>query len=342
MLIASVFIILVLGSYVTATVAAQMFGGKISIFALNVYRFSIHSAIALVWVVMMRYSIKVSKGDVYKFVISIALNFIKSTLFYTAATYLPVGNLDGIYAGLLLFFSTIMDFANQKISKPSILVSLLAIIGVTMISQPWNMWDTSHFNLIWTPCDYLDNYNISMFLNVSVFNTTRSGDAHFNHSSIAPVIFGYIPVLIAAVCSVISCNIFKSILQSYSVSCVFFWVGIAQCILSLVTAVILKLTNDVTLMLPSGYMCLGYSVLFLVSTTITSMSVNSVYKVINISKYAVSKAFALITLYFVQRTYLKNFNPGEGNLLEIFGVILTLLASILCPLVSIIFENKAD
>ena len=341
-LITSVLIVLAMSSYVIATVAAQMFAGKITIFALNVYRFSIHSIIAMVWVVTRKDSIKVAKKDIFKLVISSGFQFIKSTLYYTAAAYLPVGNLDGFYAGFMLIFATTVDFVCQKISKQSIFVSFLALTGVTLLSQPWQIEGTSNLNLTQALCDYMGTLNLSTFANVSDFNTTSPGDMISKQLQINPVLLSYILLVIASVCSITAGNLCKSLLQSYSVSCIFFWAGISNIIYSLVIVVVLKFTSDITLMLPTGYSCLGYSILFLISVTITSVSVYCLYSFITLSKLAVTKAFGLIALYVLQRTLLKAFNPGHGNFLEILGVIFTLIASVLCPLVSIFYEKQAE
>ena len=334
-------VIFSLASYVIATVAAQMFGGKITIFALNVYKFAIYFVIATVWVVTRADSIKVAKKDIFKLVISSGFQYMKNTLYYTAAAYLPVGNLDGIYAGLLLIFATTVDFVCQKISKQSIFVSLLAVAGVILLSQPWQIEDTSDLHQT-APCDLIDSLNLSTFANASDFNTTTSGDMTSKQTWINPVLLGYMILVIAGVCSITAGNLFKSLLQSYSVSCIFFWAAITNIIYSLVIVVVLKFTSDITLMLPTGYSCLGYSILFLISVTITAVTVYCLYSLITLSKLAVTKAFGLIALYVLQRTLLKAFNPGHGNFLEILGVIFTLIASVLCPVVSILYENKAE
>ena len=332
-------LLLLILTYAVVIGAAQVIGGKTNMFVLNVYRFVIQASLGISWVIFGKHAIKVDRKDWYKVALSTIFNYVKGTLFYLAAAVLPVGNMDGTYTGLYMICTTCIDLVLKEISKISILVSLLAIVGVTMLTQPWQEANNSTEHHL-APCDYMDGVNWTTDAhstsNASVNGTLETTSTWFGN----PIVIGYFFVVASAISAAIASNATRAVLRIYTVPCGFFWTGTMQCVVSIIIVIIMKLVQGDNLsMLPNGGACIEFTALFLLGITITSTVANFVYKYLPISKVAVAKPFSVVTLYVLQKTLLHQFFPGFGNVVEIFGIILIFLAGIISPFVTILYES---
>ena len=330
---------LLICSYVVSTAAAQLIGRQTSMFMLNLYRYGFLMVMAIVWSSLLKFSVHVEKKDLYRFVIAILFNYIKSTLFFISAAYLPLGNLAAVFTGLYLFLSAGVDFMFKGISKVAILVFAFTLIGVTLVLQPWQLdknSSTDSFNRSTPPCVLWGNVTVE---------GSNSGQLNMNSSEITvdvlqenywikPVLLGYICIIVAAVSATISSSLSRSILQVYNVYCFFFWAAVFQSLMSGVMVIVLKLSDDPTLSVPADVPCLGFTMLFLCATVIHGICCTFVFIFLPLSQVALGKPCSVLLLYIGQLTLFHRFYPGLGNIPEIIGITLIIIASLFSPVIS--------
>ena len=147
-------------SYVVAICLIQMFGKKSNIFLLNCLRFAMEATFAVAIVITCCYPVKVAKKDIYKFVLSLSLNYGYIVAFYSSSYVLPGGNLDGLFGSLYIVITTIIDVGNGSISKFSVATSIFALAGILLLTQPWHI-DLQPPKTMLLLCEYLEHKNIS-------------------------------------------------------------------------------------------------------------------------------------------------------------------------------------
>ena len=337
-------------SYVGVICLIQTFGKKSNIFLLNCMRFAIEAAFAVVIATTFCYSVKVAKKDIYKFVLSLSLNYAFIVAFYSSSYTLPGGNLDGLYGGLYILIATFFDVAKGTISKLSIATSSFAILGILLLTQPWHM-ELQPPKIILLPCEYLEGTNITFSddrnITFASFNQTISFEMLHSPSKLA-LFLGYFYLLVASISNVVAGNIYRNILQDYSIYCLLFWSGFFQFSLSAIITISLKFYGVNNISLPKSGPCLWFILAFVLSACIAKGSTNIASKYMPVSKIALSTPVTTVILYIFQRTVLNAFHPGHANFLEIIGIVCIFLAALLSPLITILFEynlieyKKAD
>ena len=238
---------------------SEAVGDKNSVFLANAIRLTLEILLSIIFIYKETYSITVAKSDIYRFVVVALFHYAAITLFYISATLLPVGNIDGSFIGLYIAFTTCLDIVRKQVSKVSIIFSIVAIIGLILLTQPWNFSNSLPFS----PCEYIDN-NYSMMAiandshreNISII--TRPTKSPLN-----PLLLGYTSVVLCSLCICLADNIVRSLYTNYSIFCVFLWTGLFQAVFTGIIFTGLAIVLPSSLSLPSGPACLSFSIVFI-------------------------------------------------------------------------------
>ena len=327
--------LLAAAGYVMSVSTSQAVGEKTSIFLANSIRFTLEILLSILCICIGKSSVTVGKSDIYKFLLVALFNYGHLTLFYISATLLPVGNMDGCDAGLYIAFTTCLDVVRKQVSKVSIILAGVAIIGLILLTQPWHF---AH-SLSISPCEYIDNnYSMITVINHSspenITITVKSTENGFN-----PLILGYILIVFSSVCTCIADNMTRLLYANYSIFCVFLWTGVIQAVITGIILAAMAIVVPSGLSLPSGPACLKFSIAFIFSMTMAHILFNVAFLYLPVSKAAILSSLSTIGLYVIQRTLLKMFNPGNANTMEVFGIACILSASVASPLISHYFET---
>ena len=172
--------------YVVSVSMSQAVGDKISVFLGNSIRFSLEILLSVLFICLGKYSVKVAKSDIYRFVVVSLFNYVSITLFYISAILLPVGNMDGSFIGLYIVFATCLEIVRKQVSKVSIIFSIVVVFGLILLTQPWHFTDSIPFSL----CEYIDNnYSMTVVANAS-HHKNMSIITKFTKSSLNPLLLG--------------------------------------------------------------------------------------------------------------------------------------------------------
>ena len=311
--------------------SSQVAGNKTSIFLANIFRFAFDMIVSTLCVVIRKHSIVVQKSDICKLVSAACLNYLYTTLFYLAAPLLPVGNMDGVYAGLYIAFTTTVDVVRKQVSRSFIFTAALAITGLLLLTQPWHFSDDVKI----PPCDYLDNnYSFIFHTNESSYPRNPSKFSLNSILGINSLLLGYLMVTCATISLTVADNLTFSLLQTYPFWSLILWNGVIQFGITGTILAGLGLSNTSNLSFPTGCACLGFTVVFIIAMT-TSHLMNFVPLVyLPVSTGGMVFPIATIGLYIIQRTALKIFHPGNANMMEVFGIICVVVASLASPIIT--------
>ena len=137
----------------SATLASQMGGGKVNIFEQNTIRYGVTFLIVSALIIIKSTRIFVEAKFVPKLVLVGALNFSAASIIFFTASFMPVGNIEAIYVGGYVFSTTVIDVCQRNVKFVSSLASLIIVLGLISLSQPWNeMAENADIHKI--PCDY--------------------------------------------------------------------------------------------------------------------------------------------------------------------------------------------
>ena len=328
--------------YVVFTSASQVISGSINVFVVNLYRFTITSAVGLVWAGLSGSVIKVARADWLHFAICISFSYAKTSFYFLATALLPIGTVEGVYTGIFIVFTTLTDFFMKEISKLSLCVAPIAIIGITMLAQPWDQKTQPKIQQI--PCISWGSANVSTFDKIvsnGIGNWTNAHLDRADSADISSTVVGYIYVILSTTSATISSISNRKIMQNNTSCSVFFWAGLVQLIVSAICVSSLKITaGEVIYMLPLGLSCIGFIVLYLIATNFHLFLANGVYKHLPVSKMAFAKPVCVVLLYIVQRTLLQKFFASHGNMMEIAGIVLIIISKLLSVVITCLQETN--
>ena len=355
----------------SATLASQMGGGKVNIFEQNTIRYGVTFLIAFTLVITQSKSVFVEAKYIHKVVLVGALNFSTISIIFFSASFMPVGNIEAMYVGGYVFSTTVIDVCQRNVKFVSSLVSLLMLVGLISLSQPWDkMAENADIDKI--PCDYWEEnrmYNLTvgnisetetilyMFPNQEYRSTPNdSYRSKRNHNFIYidgvkydilinPIILGYTMIILAVVSGTIRTYFAKKLRSELESLTLTFWLAVIEGTLSVLSTVIWSSVNGVSMYsFPSGKICLTFVLAYgFFAGVLYIFWVYSAGK-FNISKLALANVIVLLVLYICQRTFLKHFHPGKANLFETFGIIFIVSGLLLLPFCELISclkkENK--
>ena len=331
MLKGNIFLLFMYLGYIGAITSSQVASAKTNVFVLNAMRYTVQVAIGIVIVIVTKDSLYVTWRHAGLMVASFSGNILYVSVFYFAATFMPIGNLDALFCAMYCITATLYDVMRKVVNKVTIAASAIAILGIVLLAQPWKH-EFKEPRLKMIPCDYLDgDYD------PSIFNTssTMGNDTDYSTTSMTPTenhhrrmttIYGYMCIAMAAIGMTIHGNVNKYLYNhEYKVGCILFWQGIAGCLTSHSILVILSVTTHHSYYTyPTGCWCIIFSALFGLSSLFGYIFANFAYPYLSISELAVANTFITIILYVVQRTVLSAFHSGNANTVEVLGIVIIL------------------
>ena len=327
MLKGNIFLLFMYLGYIGAITSSQVASAKTNIFILNAMRYSVQIVIGILIVIVTNDSLYVAWRHACLMVASFSGNILYVSVFYLAATFMPIGNLDALYCVMYCITATLYDVMRKVVNKVTIAASAIAILGIMLLAQPWKH-EFKEPRLKMIPCDYLDgDYDPSTFnTSVTVGNDTdytTIGPTDTHHSRMNEI-YGYICIAMAAIGMTIHGNINKYLYShEYKVGCILFWQGIAGCLTSnSVLAILSVTTNHSYYTYPTGFWCIIFSALYGFSSLFGYIFANFAYPYLCISELAVANTVITIILYVVQRTVLSAFHSGNANTVEVLGIII--------------------
>ena len=323
-------------SYTFAIITSQVALEKINIFEINTIRFTIQVLLSLAAILVGNESIIIERKHVRPIFGVVASDYVYSNCYFLAASFMPVGNMDGVFGAIYIIIALTYDLYCKRITKYSIVAAAIACVGIILLVQPWMISDAKEFNQDIIPCDYLDNKTTQNLWN----STEGSLNLDKEEEHVKQYILGYVLVFVSAAFVTVSGNLSIPLLQNYGVATVTFWAGLIEGFLSVLVTVIWKSATASSYALPSGFYCLLFVLLFAVFAALENIFSNWTYFYLPISKVALGMPFATVLCYIAQRTVFKTFHPGHANITEVFGIVLSIAGAILSPIMSLLFEEK--
>ena len=341
--------IFMLVSYCTAIVTSQVSGMKSNIFQLNSIRFA---CVCMVITPVMLYRgnlLRINQQHVHFILLVSVSNVTYASCLYSAASFMPVGNLDALSIVFFILTSAAVDYFKQNIKRRALIISLVACVGMLLLVQPWNISSQNQQQRdIGIPCDYLGG-RVNSFTNRNYHRTNTSGSNSSNLGASKDVvadslgntyIIGLVLVVVSAVACTFSGNVVKILIAEYPTSPVIFWVGLMEGFISFTLNLLRSIVKEEhSYSFPSGSYCLFFLFLFILASALANTLSYVVYRYMYVSTVAVSHVFVCLILYVSQRTYLSTFYPGYANLSEMFGIAIVLFAATILPMTMLLYDK---
>ena len=328
-------------SYIMATISVQVSGIQSNIFQVTSLKFILQCLGITPAVFHGNFSLRLHKSDIYLVVVAGSMNVIFGSTFFLAASFMPVGNLDGLGVAFYILFSASYDFYKKSITKRSVVISCLVIVGILLVVQPWSSQveqNTIHLS----PCQVLDS-GLSKINGSLPFQTSGNNsidvDSLENHGGHS-LWLGYIFIIIAFIAMTIEGNTDRLLLNEYPLPVVMFWLTLCEGWLSFVMNLIWTGVNHQDIYtIPSGRYCVIFLCSFVIfSSTSRTLSV-LVYKYWHISSVALSNVVLTVSLYVSQRTFLSDFHPGHANVTELIGIAIITFSVTVLPFIFILVDK---
>ena len=327
-------------SYTVSLTSSQISGENANLCMANMFRFLFEIAISILCILVTRSSLFIEKNNIYKFIIAASFNLIFIFLFYMSSNVLPLGNMDGIFAGFMITISTLVDVVRGQVSKWSCTAASLAAIGVLLLTQPWNTVVNMDI-LQQAPCQNIENnyYNIAKEMDTHMNQSSSKLEGNYDGFYVNPSILGYTYLFIASLACCLGNNMIRSLINTYSIYCYLFWGGLIQAGFTGAILIFIEAIKSTELRFSKEPVCFGFTIVFIIAMTTSHMLQNFTFKYLPVSTVAMGSLVSTLLLYIIQRTLLKDYQPGHRNLIEISGIVCIICAGIVSPIISIIYEN---
>ena len=312
--------------YGAGTICSQL--TQVSVLQVNCARFVIIPAVTLFTHCIWKYPLEINRQIFVKLAACSILHFVSTTCYYLTATFMPVGNLNGLEAAFGTVLATGYDFYRKKIKKLSIVSATLAVVGVILLAQPWAKKDEVHFAL--APCEYLQNS--SQPLLVKIANNTLdqqqyAGNGLQNWLNGHKDIFPYLILVIISVSAVTRGVLIREVLAEYPVQTILFWHVTLAGFFSLILNQFSSQLFDASFFeVPPGTLCWVLTLLYIAITGCGTASAFFTYKRTHVSTTEITDIALTVALYICQRTLLKQFHPGHANATEIVGIVIIIFS----------------
>lgn len=184
------FAFLIIVTYTVAVVSAQLAVNSTPRFQLSLMRYVTQAIIALITAGICTRNLKVKKRKIWMMAIISVFDFIYNFSFYHAASYLPVGNMEGIFTALIILFLGVYDLARKKCSVYHVVSGIICTAGLILLVQPWTIAqeinNTTFYDTI--PCEAFGKSNPVMLSNQSfTFNEADKSSMSTTSSSIKEI-----------------------------------------------------------------------------------------------------------------------------------------------------------
>ena len=324
-------------TFYIAVISSQVSGLKGNIFGLISARCLVMFALISPIVLLKRCPLTIQKKHIYIIVAAGLTDMISITCVFSVATYMAVGNLDAIFVSFYCIISVLVDFVRRIVTWRPMICAAIASIGVLMISQPWRMQEKEG-TLAGPPCNYLDDI-IDLTGNISNISMKRTNEHQSLHHDSMTI--GYVLLVIAAAALVTSGNFVKKVTVNYPLPTVMFWQSLFEGFACFSIGMVwTRSMNESYLIYPGGTYCLLFTLLFIICSGFAQLTSFLAYKYFAISTMALSCISVSLFLYVSQRTFLKAFHPGHANVLEFFGIAVTIFATAILPAIFVCFEQN--
>ncbi len=249
--------------------------------------------------------------------------------YYTSGNYLALGAVGSLYQFSSMFFGAVLSFAfgleNFRFAK--FVAIVMCSIGTLLILQPYPLFDHGYH-----PLDHINLDARSAAKINSITNTSHMTNMHnvtiarepLNHGT--NFYFGIGLSIAAGVFASIQFVIQKLEFKEGSGNLVIFWVSA----LGIPLSIIIALTTESLTMVTSWNEIL----IFLLHCLANVFTVAVFYAptFTNITVITTTLSMVTVFMYIAQRTVLSHILPGTGNLLEILGILVTTVGSMILPL----------
>lgn len=126
------------------------------------------------------------------------------------------------------------------------------------------------------------------------------------------------------------------LLQVTTVSPALFWIGLGCFVISII--IMFATENPTAVTKPLD---ITMVIVFACSSSLNMFLLNYSITLIPFSRVVLVLPTAMIMLYGCQKTFLKEIQPGAGNWLEILGMVLIIVGSLITPICEILRERKS-
>ena len=336
-------------SFYVSVISSQISALQVNLYQLYLCRYIILLLIVSCFVMCKKQSLKIRIEHLKYLVGIIAIDVIQTPWFYVAATFMPVGNLDAFYNAFFIITASIYDMVKKTISGFRMFCALIVILGIIFLSQPWREENHQHIGI---PCEYLDGLNLHKNVTNQInwnsfwFNTTTNQtDSRLLEGSSWLTrhrnLVGYTIVATAAMTATIRTNLGKFLFKEYHVSPVMFWVYLADTVAALTISLVWKtIMHESYFGYTLGTYCMLFTCLYVLSCAFGNYSAYYSVYYVPVSSLAVSYVCTTILLYISQRTFLKQFYPGNANALEVLGIVVAILGMAILPTIAAIVKPK--
>ena len=345
MIISITVLLVMFTGYTLGLISVQLSEIQSNMFQVNSIK-SVIQVVAVAPVILCGgYSLKIPRTHVYLIALAGSTNVTYALAFYFSATFMPVGNLDSLYAAFYILASTGFELYKRTADKKLLVMASIALTGIFMLVQPWNInYDGDVKIKAHSPCYYMDlSLNTSsgihqqmQFLNTTLPEVSTKTRHEYN------LWLGYLFIITAATAATVDGYTVRFLVKDNPVPVVQFWVILFEGIVSFTLNLVWTgVKQEHLFTFPSGTYCILFYCSFIFGATLTRNVSFLVYQHWHVSKLALCNVFVCITLYISQRTYLSEYYPGHANMTEIFGIVTILFGVALLPTVLFVLEQRA-
>lgn len=251
------------------------------------------------------------------------------------AGFMPVGNVTGVLTASFIIYSLPVDLYYKVVSKLSVFAALLACVGIVLLIQPWNVGIKAPItNSTWvSPCEQMSGGENSVNMTYKPSLTFSIANQLFAY--VPRHVIGYLIVMFAGVTVTISGYSTRCLLNVTSASTIIFWMAVIEGAVSIMITSVLKYhTGSFWLALPGSSLCILFTFICTTFMALQTICMYYSYKYLPVYHVAMGTAPITVLLYICQRTFLKLYQPGNANAVEIAGTLFISLATMMGPLLN--------
>ena len=326
---------------VVSIVTAQVLGGAIPTFQLNLWRFLFQAVGALLFRVKAGCDVRLPRDKWFLFTAVLLSHLGFNITFFTAAIHLPAGNAGAYAAASLLAFNVILSAYIKSERVWHLYVSAaVSLFGIVLLSQPWFLFPEGLLYKApspnWTsPCHY--SLHGGYQINITDIDIWNSSSFRVVSAGYAQPWVGYIMISLSGVCLSNSYLTMGTYVRTEGNPFVLaFWLGLGGSLFSVAPMFALE-----KIVFPSDPLCLFMLFLHGISSTQTVLLSPFCLQYMSHSMYSSIVVTHTAVLLILQYTVLKDIQPGNGNWVEILGGIIVLAANLLGPITEIV-QHKGE
>ena len=337
-------------SYCGSVTTAQLLGQYLPRFQLNSIRLTSQLLLATSLILLFKKNVLAVKSCRHAALIVFCgvLYCLTILTMNWAAIFVPVGNMESLLIMTCIVASLFCAWLTERVAVVDIVGGVTSCVGVLLLLQPSLLFGGNSTEMPEVdPCPcfggshhrsdrcLLRTLNLEVAHNISLTNTsTQSAEEDgfknkiWTPFEISEATFGYILSLVTGVEYVVYLELSKAhLLPQYHFSVVSFWsIGIA-CVMSVLAMLALETPTAI------GWHSCGWTVAAhsLAGSSVLILS-HVVLVLTSVAELAVLSTLGIVLLFIVQVTWLADVRESKGNVFEIVGAILVVVACLLAPL----------